>query len=579
MPTREPWTTYHAYSLMAISWLTSATVSSPLFVTQRLQPLALENTTLCGYFCGEYNWPADNRIKLFYGSMLLVCQYLIPVSIMTFCYWKILQKVRADWIVAQHSMLTAAQQAQTAVRKRRVMYVLILMVVVFMASWFPLTIVNIFRDFGIGAFLDMQMYFKLLNVHAIAMTSIVWNPLLYFWMSKRHRKAFKEDIIGTGNNYRRNNEMGFMNRFSATRTPQAASLLYNQSSRNFRRGTLTDPTCIAAERTFAHIHANCFLMVPLLPLYQASLNQKVQLMTRARGQVRFLSVSSLSINVVSIAAKNYGKVLLRGQLDDCVPENFRCFLRNPIVVNVTELVCVMDDENVGSKTPLVSCIVTGNVPLMKEKCSEEGDCHSVTVSCPVANKMDNDIISDNDVIDDEENIIPEKAVPHPPLLSLPAPEDSSRNCFFFNDNRTTGADDSSRGNGVNLKPSCTPVDAVCHTVEMTTVGKSSVACTVRKNGKLHDCLIIWETDKQRCHDWNCLSIHLNCPVLEEYDMILPVQKSVLGLVLSLAFFTGVIAACIGSYFQQVCLKSAVLRSDKMMAVMLNVMAAAIVVLS
>lgn len=59
-------------------------------------------------------------------------------------------KVRADWIVAQHSMLTAAQQAQTAVRKRRVMYVLILMVVVFMASWLPLTIVNIFRDFEIG---------------------------------------------------------------------------------------------------------------------------------------------------------------------------------------------------------------------------------------------------------------------------------------------------------------------------------------------------------------------------------------------------------------------------------------------
>lgn len=47
-------------------------------------------------------------------------------------------------------MLTVAQQAQTAVRKRRVMYVLILMVVVFMASWLPLTIVNIFRDFGIG---------------------------------------------------------------------------------------------------------------------------------------------------------------------------------------------------------------------------------------------------------------------------------------------------------------------------------------------------------------------------------------------------------------------------------------------
>lgn len=48
-PTREPWTTRRAHSLMAVSWLTSATVSSPLFITQRLQPLALENTTLCGY--------------------------------------------------------------------------------------------------------------------------------------------------------------------------------------------------------------------------------------------------------------------------------------------------------------------------------------------------------------------------------------------------------------------------------------------------------------------------------------------------------------------------------------------------
>lgn len=80
-------------------------------------------------------------------------------------------------------MLTEAQQAQTSVRKRRVMYVLILMVSVFMGSWMPLTIVNILRDFGVG-FLDIQMYFKLLNVHAIAMTSIVSNPLLYFWMSK-----------------------------------------------------------------------------------------------------------------------------------------------------------------------------------------------------------------------------------------------------------------------------------------------------------------------------------------------------------------------------------------------------------
>ena len=52
-----------------------------------------------------------------------------------------------------------------------------------MGSWMPLTFVNLLRDIGIS-FLETQMYFKLLNVHAVAMTSVVSNPLLYFYMSK-----------------------------------------------------------------------------------------------------------------------------------------------------------------------------------------------------------------------------------------------------------------------------------------------------------------------------------------------------------------------------------------------------------
>lgn len=56
---------------------------------------------------------------------------------------------------------------------------------------------------------------------------------------------------------------------------------------------------------------------------------------------------------------------------------------------------------------------------MKEKCSEEGDCHSVTVSCPVV-KMNSDIINDNDVVEQEQNIIPEKTLPHPPHQPLSA---------------------------------------------------------------------------------------------------------------------------------------------------------------
>ena len=129
----------------------------------------------------EANWPQSSRVKLLYGVALLVVQFLIPTLIMAYCYWKILQKancfrcilnssktvqVRQDWLVpTSNFILSLEQQAQTAMRKRRVMYVLILMVMpsfthirripaktqvlIFMGSWMPLTFVNLLRDLNI----------------------------------------------------------------------------------------------------------------------------------------------------------------------------------------------------------------------------------------------------------------------------------------------------------------------------------------------------------------------------------------------------------------------------------------------
>lgn len=82
-----------AQFFMGACWMGAIVVSSPLFLTQELQQIVLYNTTLCGEFCGEYDWPVDNRLKLAYGSAILIFQYLIPVSIMGFCYYAILQKV------------------------------------------------------------------------------------------------------------------------------------------------------------------------------------------------------------------------------------------------------------------------------------------------------------------------------------------------------------------------------------------------------------------------------------------------------------------------------------------------------
>lgn len=47
--TQEPWSINQALLLVVTSWITSGAASFPLFITQTLQPLVLENTTLCGY--------------------------------------------------------------------------------------------------------------------------------------------------------------------------------------------------------------------------------------------------------------------------------------------------------------------------------------------------------------------------------------------------------------------------------------------------------------------------------------------------------------------------------------------------
>ncbi|KAI3413197.1 hypothetical protein GPALN_010698 [Globodera pallida] len=179
--------------------------------------------------------------------------------------------VRQDWLVPANSSstMTVEQQAATVLRKRRVMYVLILMVLIFMGSWMPLTIVNLLRDMDILRDAN-NMYFKLLNVHAVAMTSIVSNPLLYFWMSKRHRRALRDDINWFTNARRQQqqNVGGLLNKFTPSPSIgllyrknverhllQNAAAKYNQQ-RHVIRGTLGDPTCISRERALQEMHAN-----------------------------------------------------------------------------------------------------------------------------------------------------------------------------------------------------------------------------------------------------------------------------------------------------------------------------------
>lgn len=94
------------------------------------------------------------------------------------------------------------QQRQAGARKTRVMRILILMVAAFLVSWLPLSVINILRDFDVdlGATISSQLFFFSNLFHFAAMTSVVWNPLLYFWLSKYRRRDVRKTVSGFASN-------------------------------------------------------------------------------------------------------------------------------------------------------------------------------------------------------------------------------------------------------------------------------------------------------------------------------------------------------------------------------------------
>ncbi|PAV63130.1 hypothetical protein WR25_17353 [Diploscapter pachys] len=92
-PLKEPWSMRHAKILLLLAYITAMITSSPLYMMQVLQPMNISGVTLCGEFCGEFNWDEqDPSIKIVYGITLFCIQLVLPAIVMSFCYWKILQK-------------------------------------------------------------------------------------------------------------------------------------------------------------------------------------------------------------------------------------------------------------------------------------------------------------------------------------------------------------------------------------------------------------------------------------------------------------------------------------------------------
>ncbi len=154
--------------------------------------LGSNNTTIvfCGEFCTE-NWGDNMRSKMIYGTSVLFFQFLIPLSVITFCYTRICIRLGKGMSFRNKNNQKTERQKLAAKRKHRTNRMLIGMVCFFAFCWLPQVTLNLLRDFdSLPRFIAAQENFFQICCHFVAMTTTFWNPFLYAYLNEQYRAAF-----------------------------------------------------------------------------------------------------------------------------------------------------------------------------------------------------------------------------------------------------------------------------------------------------------------------------------------------------------------------------------------------------
>lgn len=165
-------------------WIISVSISLPLGIYQKIEEA--EDMKRC-----TEKWPKE-QAQQFFTVTSLVLQYIVPCSIITYCYSKVslaLRK-RSKSRIGSGSVNRERDEMEIR-RKRRTNKMLIAMVTIFVICWLPLNLVLLISEYH-PTFLSTPYHPLIFMIaHVIAMSSTIYNPFLYAWMNDNFKKEFK----------------------------------------------------------------------------------------------------------------------------------------------------------------------------------------------------------------------------------------------------------------------------------------------------------------------------------------------------------------------------------------------------
>ncbi len=214
--------------LIVAIWIISISISLPLAIYQQVRWDPSEDVHACAEF-----WPKKTA-RQFFTVTSLILQYIVPCSIITFCYTRVslVLRMRARTKIGSRSQNRERDELEIK-RKRRTNKMLIAMVCIFVCCWLPLNITHLTLEYY-GPVQDWK-YFLLVffTAHVIAMSSTVYNPFLYAWMNENFKKEFKQVIPCLFGRGRHSNMNGSASQYTTVDTQHT---LVNRSPPKERNG-------------------------------------------------------------------------------------------------------------------------------------------------------------------------------------------------------------------------------------------------------------------------------------------------------------------------------------------------------
>ena len=165
-------------------WVISVCISSPLGVYTEV--LTFNEYSYC-----ISKWPSGEALQVYTMAELFI-QFLIPCAIIIVCYVQVWRSLRlyyggvASYSQMDHEDVTQAQQTNI---------MLVVMVIVFVCCWLPMNLLFILFDFCPEVFASVAVDVIFFITHVMAMSSTVWNPIIYAGMDKNFQKEFKKKIF------------------------------------------------------------------------------------------------------------------------------------------------------------------------------------------------------------------------------------------------------------------------------------------------------------------------------------------------------------------------------------------------